>query len=271
VPGAEPEFFIFAFRGDRLLVSAGGGGIPVPLAGSAGELGIREVFSREIGSFDGRRCLAVGVAPEAEAPEGVAFRDLRSLLGGDGAVDEAFFAMAGRAKQVVEWDRTHRFCGRDGAQTVEVEGETARRCPECGTSYYPRISPAVIVLVRRGDEALLARSPQFPKGMYSALAGFVEPGETLEGCVRREVGEEVGIEVGEVRYFASQPWPFPNSLMVGFFAEYAGGELEPDPAEIEDAGWFAADGLPGIPPRPTIARALIEAFLAEVQGARKRG
>jgi NAD+ diphosphatase len=126
------------------------------------------------------------------------------------------------------------------------------------------------MLVRRGDEVLLARSPQFPKGMYSALAGFVEPGETLEGCIRREVREEVGIEIGEVRYFASQPWPFPNSLMVGFVAEYAGGELNPDPAEIQDARWFAADDLPGIPPPPTIARAMIDAFVAEARGLEAR-
>jgi NAD+ diphosphatase len=251
---------IFAFRGDRLLVRADGDSPLVPLAGSVRELGLGEVFSREVGSLDGRRCVAVGLAPEAEAPEGMRFRDLRALMGG---VDEAFFAVAGRAKQIVEWDRTHRYCGCDGTETVEVEGEVARRCPACGLVFYPRISPAVIVLVRRGDRVLLARSPQFPEGMYSALAGFVEPGETLEGCVRREVGEEVGIELGEVRYFGSQPWPFPNSLMIGFVAKYTGGELEPDSQEIEDAGWFAADDLPGLPPRPSIARALIDAFVRE--------
>jgi len=208
--------------------------------------------------------VAVEVGPEAEAPGGMAFRDLRAMLGGS---DEAFFAMAGRAKQVVDWNRTHRYCGRCGSETGPHRKEPlARECPNCGMVFHPRISPAAIVLVRRGDEALLARSPGFPKGMYSALAGFVEPGETLEGCVRREVREEVGIEVGEVRYFASQPWPFPNSLMVGFFAGYSGGELRPDPEEIEDAGWFAADALPGIPPRPTIARAMVDAFVEEVRG-----
>jgi len=260
-PGSES--LLFAFRGDRLLVRSEAEP-PVPLVASPEDLGLEIVFRREVGLLGGRRCVAVEVGPEAEAPGGMAFRDLRAMLGGS---DEAFFAMAGRAKQVVDWNRTHRYCGRCGSETGPHRKEPlARECPNCGMVFHPRISPAAIVLVRRGDEALLARSPGFPKGMYSALAGFVEPGETLEGCVRREVREEVGIEVGEVRYFASQPWPFPNSLMVGFFAGYSGGELRPDPEEIEDAGWFAADALPGIPPRPTIARAMVDAFVEEVRG-----
>jgi NAD+ diphosphatase len=131
--------------------------------------------------------------------------------------------------------------------------------------HYPRLSPAAIVLVRRGDEILLARSPGFPKGLYSVLAGFVEPGESIEETVAREVREEVGIEVRNVRYFGSQPWPFPNSLMIGFTADYAGGELAPEPGEIEDAGWYRADELPespiSVPARVSIARAMIDDFV----------
>jgi NAD+ diphosphatase len=128
--------------------------------------------------------------------------------------------------------------------------------------FYPRLSPAVIVLIRRGDSVLLARSPGFPPGMYSALAGFVEPGESIEETVEREIREEVAVEITNVRYFGSQPWPFPNSLMIGFTADYTGGELRAEPAEIEDAGWYRPDDLPRLPPKGTIARAMIDDFAA---------
>jgi NAD+ diphosphatase len=223
-------------------------------------IGLEVLFRQEIGTLDGHRCYAAEVAPDAEPPEGMVFRDLRSLLG---EVDERLFAMAGRAKQIVEWHRTHRFCGRCGAQTVASPTELAKECPRCGMLFYPRLSPAVIVLVRRGDRVLLARSPGFPPGMYSVLAGFVEPGESIEETIEREICEEVGVEVENVRYFGSQPWPFPNSLMIGFTADYADGELRTEPAEIEDAGWYRPEELPTLPPEGTIARAMIEDFLAQ--------
>jgi NAD+ diphosphatase len=142
-----------------------------------------------------------------------------------------------------------------------VAGELARRCPRCKVALYPRLSPAIIVLVERGETALLGRNARFPGVMYSTLAGFVEAGETLEEAVAREVREESGIEVRDVRYYGSQPWPFPDSLMIGFTAQYASGEITPDPAEISDAGWFAADALPPVPPRLSIARQLIDAWV----------
>ena len=137
------------------------------------------------------------------------------------------------------------------------------QCDQCGLSAYPRISPAVMVLVKRGRELLLARSPHFKPGVFSALAGFVEAGETLEDCAAREVKEEVGIDIGHLQYFSSQSWPFPNSLMVAFFAEYAGGEITPDPTEIEAADWFDIDELPRLPDTVSIARRLIEGALAQ--------
>ena len=211
--------------------------------------------------MDGRRCYAAELEPEAEPPAGMVFQDLRSfLLAG---VDEEFFAMAGRAKQIVEWHRTHRFCGRCGAETVPGPTDLAKKCPRCGMLFYPRLSPAVIVLVRRGNRILLARSPGFPSGMYSVLAGFVEPGESIEETIGREIREEVGVEVENVRYFGSQPWPFPNSLMIGFTANYAGGELRTQQSEIEDAGWYLADDLPMLPPKVSIARAMIDEFVAQ--------
>jgi NAD+ diphosphatase len=198
----------FAFRGGRMLVRDGEG--PAGLAGNPTDLGLEVLFEEEIGVLDGRRCFAAEV--EGEEPAGFSFQDLRSLFG---ALDETFFMMAGRDTQVITWNVMHRFCGRCGTRTdrgLETE-RFSRVCPKCGALYFPRLNPAAIVLVYRADEVLLARAPQFPKGMYSTLAGFVEPGETIEQTVGREVREEVGVEVKNITYFGSQPWPFPNAAV----------------------------------------------------------
>ena len=159
-------------------------------------------------------CWAVDVGADPSAGDDPAlFRDLRQLWG---TLPEVQWTIAGRAVQLVEWARTHRYCGRCGTPTAPAPGERAMRCPSCGLLNFPRLAPAIIVLITKGDEALLARGRQFPVPMYSCLAGFVEPGETLEDAVRREVREEVGVEIDDVRYQASQPWPFPHSLMIGF-------------------------------------------------------
>ena len=169
--------------------------------------------------------------------------------------------------QIVAWDRTHQFCGRCATPTETLTNQRARRCPACGLTSYPRISPAIIIAVIRRDahgaRILLARNHRFPAGRYSVLAGFVEPGESLEECAQREVLEEVGIRIKNIRYFKSQPWPFPNSLMIGFTAEYDEGEIKLEESEIADAGWFAADNLPQLPPRMTIARKLIDWFVGK--------
>ncbi len=199
----------------------------------------------------------------AALPDGHALREVRSLLPVLPA-DQVRLAL--RALHVVEWGRTHRFCGRCGTATDESPDELARRCPHCELQTFPRISPAIIVLVRRGDRVLLGRGNHLPPGLYSTLAGFVEPGETLEEAVCREIREEVGIELGEVRYFGSQPWPFPDSLMIGFTAEHAGGELCVDPAEIAEAHWCALEELPPVPPAFSIARTLIDAWVRERGG-----
>jgi NAD+ diphosphatase len=161
-----------------------------------------------------------------------------------------------------------QYCGRCGSRTQTKEKERAKVCPQCGLHNFPRRSPAIIVAVERGEEILLARSAHFPRGMFSVLAGFVEPGETIEECVVREVKEEVGITVGNIRYFGSQPWPFPNSLMLGFTAEYVGGELVLDPTEIAEAGWFRADALPSIPGRISIAGRMIQWFVEKSRPTR---
>jgi NAD+ diphosphatase len=208
-----------------------------------------------IGVLDGSPCAAVADDSSAGA---TAFVGLRALWG---QVAEPVWAVAGRAVQVIAWDRTHRFCGQCGGPTQPLADHRARRCEHCQLDVHPRLAPAVIVLVERSDgRALLARNTRFPTAFYSCLAGFVEPGETLEEAVQREVREEVGIEVTGARYFGSQPWPFPHSLMIGFVAEYASGELRPDGDEIAEAGWFSTSDLPLLPSEMSIARALIESW-----------
>jgi NAD+ diphosphatase len=212
-----------------------------------------------LGSLDGLPCVAVdedGAHRPTERGPGPGFVALRRLWG---TVDEQVWAIAGRAVQIVAWDRTHRFCGRCGAPTQPLAEERARRCLQCQLAVYPRLAPAVIVLIERADgRILLARNANFQEPIYSCLAGFVEPGETLEEAARREVREEVGIELRDLTYFGSQPWPFPHSLMIGFFAHFASGDLHPDGQEIAEAAWFSPTDLPNLPGEISIARALIE-------------
>jgi len=209
-----------------------------------------------LGALDGRPCIAVDEGTDDKTADAPGFVGLRQLWG---QVDGQVWAVASRAVQIVAWDGTHRFCGRCGQQTQPLVDQRARQCPNCGLAVYPRLAPAVIVLVERSDgRVLLARNANFSEPFYSCLAGFVEPGETLEEAVRREVREEVGIEVRDLRYFGSQPWPFPHSLMVGFVAQLASGELRPDGHEITDADWFSVSDLPRVPGEISIARALIE-------------
>ena len=211
-----------------------------------------------LGTLDDAPAFAVAAADVVTPPF-----ELVGLRGLFGAVSDAVFGVAGRAVQIIDWAATHRFCGRCAAPTERAPGERAMRCPACTLSAYPRIAPAIIVLVRKGDLALLAHGTRFPAPFYSTLAGFVEPGESLEETLVREVKEEVGVDVGDIRYFGSQSWPFPHSLMLGFFATWQGGEIVCEPTEIVDAKWFRAAELPMIPPRPSISRQLIDAWVAD--------
>jgi NAD+ diphosphatase len=246
----------FAFRGSELLVRMEGTTARLPDREEWTSLALPAGDPHSLDPLGGS--WAVGLPDDTEPPEGMTFQGLRRLYG---PLDEETWKLAGRAVQIVEWDHNHRYCGRCGAGTERKPDELARVCPRCGLQQFPRISPAVIVRVERGEELLLARSPHFAPGVYSTLAGFVEPGESLEDTVIREIREEVGIEVTNVRYFGSQPWPFPNSLMIGFVADWAGGEIRPQEGEIEDAGWFTVDSLPGLPSRFSIARALLDDFI----------
>ena len=230
-----------------------------------------------LGADDGVPIWAVGVDPLrhelGELGERAEFVHLRPMFG---TVSDSDWALAGRAAQVLTWERDHRFCGRCGQATEPHPTDRARQCPVCKLMSFPRISPAVIMLVERttetGPEVLLAWGRQFPGRFFSALAGFVEPGESLEQCVVREVREETGIEVDNVRYFGSQPWPFPHSIMIGFTARYVSGELTIQEAEIVEAGWFGPNELPPVPRGGPVSSAdgggmsiagwLIEAWLA---------
>jgi NAD+ diphosphatase len=206
-----------------------------------------------LGTLSGRHCWAVDADPDGDLDD---FTDLRMLWG---SVDEHTWYVAGRAVQLVEWRRTHQYCGRCGIATTEAPGERARVCPSCGLLAYPRLAPAVIMLVERDDgRALLARNAMFPPGIFSCLSGFVEPGETLEHAVCREVREEVGLEVGDVDFRGSQPWPFPHQLMVGFGARYLGGEITLDEKEIAEAAWFTPVDAPVFPTNMSIAGRLID-------------
>jgi NAD+ diphosphatase len=180
--------------------------------------------------------------------------------------DAGTFKMLGYASQIGTWARQHRFCGSCGAAMRPLLTERAMVCNSCETQHYPRLSPSMIVLVTRGDEILLARSPRFSPGVYSTLAGFVEAGESVEDCVVREVFEEVGLEVQNLQYVASQAWPFPHSLMLGFHAHYRAGDIVMQAEEIEDARWFTLDALPALPPVASISRYLIDLYVARRLG-----
>ena len=257
----------FVFQDDKLLVRPNGETLSLPLVQDVAELGVtplRRLYLGYLQEAPGRRidCYAAEIAADSELPAGMTAEGLRQVYAGLG---ETLWTLAGRAIQIVAWDRTHQFCGQCGTPSETLPHERAKRCPQCGLIMYPRLSPAIIIAVVRqtedGPRLLLARNHRFPSGRYSVLAGYVEPGETLEDCAQREVLEEVGVRITNVRYVASQPWPFPNSLMIGFTAEYVDGELTPEEAEIAEAHWFAADALPELPPKMTIARRLIEWFV----------
>ena len=248
----DDDAVCFVFSGERLLCGVEALDLPQRL-GALSALGLHAREPCYMGALDGRGCWACELPEDAEAPAGMAFDSLYRVL----MVDEARFALAGRAWQLLQWRRRHRYCGQCGQATHAVPGERAMRCAACDLLDYPRISPCIIVLVSRGEELLLARNANFPTAMFSALAGFVEPGETVEQTVHREVREEVGIAIDAPRYVASQPWPFPHQLMLGFYAEHAVGDLVADGEEIAEAHWYHYSALPDVPPRHSLSGQLI--------------
>jgi NAD+ diphosphatase len=248
----------FIFHKNRLLIRSAGGVCSLPHAAEIATLGPDPTPGIFLGLLGERPCYAAGLKAADAVPASCEWMDLRRL---PETIGEELFWIAGRANHILDWDRSHRFCGRCGHPTQDKADERAKQCPACGLINYPRLSPAVIMAVIRGDRILLARNRRFSAPFYSVLAGYVEPGETLEQCVRREIHEEVGLSVRNIRYFGSQPWPFPNSLMVGFIADYAGGAITVDQTELTEADWFSADALPDLPLKISIARQLIDWFV----------
>ena len=214
-----------------------------------------------IGSDNRGAWYAVPIGGSVLLPDRYARTNLRTLLG---VIPDDLLGIASRAVALSAFYHTHRFCGICGAGTKRKEDENATVCTACGHVFYPVINPAIIVCIRRDDEILLARAPRFLPAVHSVIAGFVEAGETLEHAVAREVAEEVGIEIDTIRYRCSQPWPFPHSLMIGFTATYAGGTIQIDPTEIEEAGWYPYDSLPSLPAAGSISRILIDLVVQEI-------
>lgn len=261
----------FIFSGTHLLVHESAAGAALPLSKTLAEINpvladatLRTLYLGYLDEDEPLHCYGVEVQRDTAVPPNMAFYNLRQLYT---RIPDALLTLAGRALQIVDWDRTHQFCSRCGARVEHDATERVKRCSNCDYAMYPRLAPAIIVRVQReaenGRQILLARGPHYPPGWFSVLAGFVEPGETLEECVAREVHEEVGIRVKNIEYFGSQPWPFPHSLMLGFTADYAGGTLNLQPDEIEEASWFYPNELPKVPPRMSISRRLIDDFLEQ--------
>lgn len=275
VPGHRGPAFVAEevvcclFQSGRVLVARDAGGAPQLPRLDARGAGLPLKSAHYLGRLDGSHCYGMHLPQEAKLPEGLEPLGLRALiLEGN----ELVSALAGQAFQLLEWARTHRHCGACGAPTTPHAADRAVECADCRIVYYPRISPVMMALVYRfnsnGGELLLTRKAGYAPGRYTVVAGFVEAGETLEQCLAREVREEVGVDVRNPRYFGSQPWPFPNSLVMAFSAEWTGGEVVPDPGELEDARWFSIDALPDLPEPVHISRLLIDDTLAWMRAQR---
>lgn len=261
-PASDEPAWWFIVAGGELIVTRDE---QLPPAGRLGELpmpDLNEYKTVFIGELRERNCYLVMADYDDDAFHELGdFSNVRELLA---AEDDELFAVAARAKQYAEFLHTHRFCGRCGARMHAVDWELAMHCNSCQHRCYPRISPCIIVAIRKENSVLLARGKRHPEGLFSVLAGFVESGETLEQTLEREVMEEAGIHIKNPQYVASQAWPFPHSLMVGYTAEWAGGDLHFDPFELEEGDWFDINSLPRTPSKGTIAYKLINALKAQI-------
>lgn len=257
VPPPGPALWLPFLRGEVLTRTRAGEAIELyrGVAGPLDALGLNGPLY--LGTLDGVPCLTADADPDGDLPDGWAATSLRGLFG---KVPDAEYGLAGYASQMLSWRRTSIFCPVCGHRTEAKNGDWGRKCPECGHVGYPPVSPATLILVEDGPRLLLAQKPGWGS-RWSILAGFVEPGESLEECVRREVEEEVGVQVGATTYAGSQPWPFPHQLMVGFLAQFVSGDLNPDGTELERAAWFTRETLPDLPPPVSLSRQMIDAWV----------
>ncbi len=251
------ESLAFIFKGQRILIKNSGKTLRVPTGEETRQARLSHSRPLYLGEIGGKTCFCAQARADAEPDGNSGFHGLRDLFG---ALDETFFKMASLGLQVNNWDQVSGFCGNCGSRLDLTENERAKECGACGRIEFPRISPAVIMSVVRENKILLARSTRIKYSFHSVLAGYVEVGENLEECVRREVFEEVGLGVRNIRYFGSQSWPFSNSLMIAFTAEHESGEIRIDNNEIREAGWFSPDNLPPLPGWGSIARKLVDSF-----------
>jgi NAD+ diphosphatase len=258
-PNQVQDGLCFAFNNDLMLIKPDAKAhiSHIPTVKELEDLGLILETKIYMGTLDNIPCFCVELPDYTPEIEGMAYVGLRQVFAMAG---EELFKLAGMAIQIVNWDKNHKYCGQCGKPTGRLENERAKVCNKCGQLYFPRLSPAIIVAVIKDGKILLARNKNFKVPMFSVIAGFVEPGETLEDAVERELWEEVGIKVKNIKYFGSQPWPFPHSLMLGFTAEYAEGDIKIDGEEIAEARWFPPDDLPMIPEKMSIARKLIDWF-----------
>jgi NAD+ diphosphatase len=245
-------------QGDRLVVIPDGDGFRLPTGRAPAAFDGRVGEPFWLGTLAGTECWVTALPRDAACPDGFCAETLVPMQGA--RLPDDLLSLGGMAMQALWWESTSGHCPRCGERTERLPGEWGKRCPGCRYEHYPHLHPAVIVLVRDGDRCLLARKAGWAPGRYALVAGFVDNGESLEGAVAREVREEVGVEVTDIRYVGSQNWPFPSQLMVGFVATYAAGELTIAPDELEDARWFPRDQLPSLPSRHSISRFIIDSY-----------
>ncbi len=242
--GEWDKAYWFCFQDNNLMLEKTDDQVLVPLLRQLDEKGIKPVRIQFIGMKEGIPCFSAELPLNLIWPENCEFLNLKELFH---QLDECTYKAAVYAHQIVVWDKNHQYCGVCGSETGNLPGERAKKCPQCGHVVFPRIAPAIMVAIIKDNKLLLAKNRMFRQGFYSVLAGFVDPAEQLEECVAREVKEEVGLTIKNLRYFGSQPWPFPNSLMIAFTADHEDGEIAVDNREIIEADWYSADKLPKCP------------------------
>ncbi len=246
------------FKGTELLMMPSGGELVWPQSGQPALEGVKPADSVYLGSWEGKPCFAGRLPDGGALPEGWS---LENLLGASPRLDMAQISLGGMANQILHWERNSRFCSGCGGELRRLPGEWGKQCTQCRTSHFPHIHPCVIVLVQRPGEVLLTRKREWPEGRYSLVAGFLDFGECFEEAVVREVLEETGVRIKQVRYVGSQSWPFPSQVMAGFVAEYDGGDVLVEEKELEDARWFPISQLPALPPKRSIARYILDTFV----------
>lgn len=255
----EPSLW-FIFHGEDILLHTCSSSLSIPKFIHAEEFHPLIEQQLYLGVYDNTHCSVINLLEKPQnLPANTFFQHIRQAH--EAINDDDLFSIASRGKQLLNWDKKTLFCGCCGEKNQPSLNERAKICPGCKAMSFPQIAPAMLVLIWRKDEILLARSPHFMPEIYSILAGFVEPGETLEQTVIREVKEEVGICIKNLRYFGSQPWPFPSNLMLGFMAEYDSGEIQFDRKELEDAQWFSLHNLPKLPKPISLSRLMIDAHI----------